>query len=216
MTEKKKIAISLRVVKAPNYEEKRDALSHDWTKIFEDIGLWPILIPNNLKDLEEFLNSMEIRGVIISGGDNIGDFPDRDKTEKTLIDYGIKKEIPILGVCRGMQIINRRFGGLENKTSNFDHVKTNHPILLEKKEIILALKSSQINVNSYHNNTIKIENLAEELESFAIHKEDNTVEGFLHKEHKIIGVMWHPEREINYNNRLILQKIFIDEDLWRK
>ena len=80
------IGISLRVVSVKKYNEKRDALSHDWTRFLEQTNSFPIFIPNTLENIEEFLTEMKINGIILSGGDNIGDFPERDKTEKNIIN----------------------------------------------------------------------------------------------------------------------------------
>ena len=81
MTERKqKIGISLRIVEALNYEEERDALSHDWTSLLEELGFVSVHIPNTLKNLEDFLEEMNLDGVVLSGGDNIGENKNRDKT----------------------------------------------------------------------------------------------------------------------------------------
>ena len=82
-----KIGITFRIVKAINYDESRDALSHDWPKFLEKISALPIYIPNSLSNLESFLKELEFDGIILSGGDSIGKTPERDKTEKSLIDF---------------------------------------------------------------------------------------------------------------------------------
>ena len=79
---KQKIGISLRIVKASNYDEKRDALSHDWISFLEELGFIPVHIPNTLKNLGDFLQEMNLDGIILSGGDNIGENKDRDETEQ--------------------------------------------------------------------------------------------------------------------------------------
>ena len=109
--QKPKIGISLRVVEAPNYDEKRDALSHDWPPLLEKLGFNPIYIPNTLKHVDEFFSDMSLDGLILSGGDNIGQNKNRDETENLLLKLAIEKQIPTFGVCRGMQLINNYFGG---------------------------------------------------------------------------------------------------------
>jgi gamma-glutamyl-gamma-aminobutyrate hydrolase PuuD len=76
------------------------------------------------------------------------------------------------------------------------------------------LKTSSIEVNSYHNNIIKQEILGNELEPFAISLDDGTIEGFFHRKFPIVGVMWHPERDPNHNNKIILSKIFHENNFW--
>ena len=101
-----KIGISTRLVKYEKYDEKRDIISHDWINFFNDLNFIPVLIPNLLNDVENFLDLMNLDGIILSGGDNIGDFPERDKTENKIIEFCIRKNTPLIGICRGMQIIN--------------------------------------------------------------------------------------------------------------
>ena len=48
------IGISLRVVENTDYNEKRDALSQDWSQFFERLGINPLLIPNTIKNISEF------------------------------------------------------------------------------------------------------------------------------------------------------------------
>ena len=82
---KQKIGVSLRIVNAQNYEEERDALSHDWTSLLEDLGFISVHIPNTLKNLDSFLDEMNLDGIVLSGGDNIGDNKKRDETENNKI-----------------------------------------------------------------------------------------------------------------------------------
>ena len=81
------IGISLRVVESTDYNEKRDALSQDWSQFFERLGINPLLIPNTIKDISSFLEDMQVEGLFLSGGDNIGDNQDRDETEQKIINY---------------------------------------------------------------------------------------------------------------------------------
>ena len=108
---KQKIGVSLRIVNAQNYEEERDALSHDWTSLLEDLGFISVHIPNTLKNLDSFLDEMDLDGIVLSGGDNIGDNKKRDETENKILNYALERKIPIIGICRGMQLINKYFGG---------------------------------------------------------------------------------------------------------
>ena len=52
-------------------------------------------------------------------------------------------------------------------------------------------------------------NLGKNLSSFAISKNDNTIEGLIHNELSIIGVMWHPERNPDTNSHILLKKFFL-------
>lgn len=205
----RKIGISTRIVDAKNYEEKRDALAQDWIKLLDNAEMIPILIPNNLSNVAMFLDQMELDGIILSGGDNIGDNKDRDNTEKEIIKFGIEHNLPIFGVCRGMQVLNKFFDGKISVNKNNEHVGKNHEIQILNGIIADLLKQDRIIVNSYHQNIINLEDIGKSLISFAIHKNDNTVEGFIHKNLPIMGVMWHPERERN----TVLLKKFLENKI---
>ena len=210
-----KIGISLRVVEEKKYNEKRDALSQDWTNFLEEIDLLPIFIPNTLENVKSFLSNLEIDGIILSGGDNIGEHPERDKTEKVIIDFGIENKIPIFGVCRGMQVINKYFGGKIIQDSGSNHVCNPHQIMTQNEVFSSLFNTSTLEVNSYHRNIIKNEGLGKDLVPFAI-SSDDTIEGFYHNKLPIEGVMWHPERDQNENNKIILKKIFQEKAFWKK
>jgi len=207
-----KIGITLRVTNAPNYSEKRDALSHDWPVFLEQLGIWPIFIPNNLSNIELFLDQMNVEGLILSGGDNIGDNPERDYTEKKIIEYGIKQNIPIFGVCRGMQVINKYFNGNIKKLNNLSHVDKFH-LLTITNEFVSSFLNKTIKVNSYHYNIITLDTLGAGLEYFAI-SDDKTIEGFFHKKYPVMAVMWHPERDPSISNEKLLRKVFVDKSFW--
>lgn len=212
--QKIKIGISLRVINAENYSEKRDGLSQDWSEFFKKFNSIPIFIPNNMENIESYLANIGINGIILSGGDNIGENPERDNTETKLIQYGIDNNIPIFGVCRGMQMINHFFKGTIKTNSSKDHVNNPHKIKISNNFFSENLNSEKITVNSFHNNIIDDENLGEDLNVFARTLFDNSIEGFFHRKHRILGVMWHPEREQNKNNELILKHVFHNSNFW--
>ena len=132
---KLKIGISSRIVESPNYNEKRDAISHDWPPFLEKINSTMIFIPNTLTQVEDFLKDLCINAIILSGGDNIGDDPERDSTEKEILNFAIKNKIPLFGVCRGMQVINKHFGGFLEKTHNSFHVGNPHNVNLTNNNL---------------------------------------------------------------------------------
>lgn len=210
----KRIGISLRVEHFEKHNEKRNAISQDWLIFLKKINAFPILIPNTLTDVKSFLHEMKIDGFILSGGDNIGDDTERDQTEKEIIDFAVDNKIPILGVCRGMQVINNYFGGSIIITNDKSHVGKNHIVELTNDKVSKILDKNSLEVNSYHNNIIKRDILAKNLETFAITREDKTVEGYFHTELPIIGVMWHPERDTNFQSELDLINILEDKKLW--
>ena len=108
------IAISQRVAVDPLYGERRDCLDQAWIKFVVTCGLTPLLVPNDEQAARRLCNAVPISGILLTGGNDLsaygGDAPERDATENTLIDIAGKLALPVFGVCRGMQMIQQRFG----------------------------------------------------------------------------------------------------------
>jgi N5-(cytidine 5'-diphosphoramidyl)-L-glutamine hydrolase len=210
----KKIGITSRIMETIDYHEERDALSQDWTVFLQSLNLIPVFIPNTLFDIDNFLKTLDLDGIILSGGDNIGDHPKRDKTENHLIKFAISNKLPLLGVCRGMQVINNFFTGEILKSDNNKHVNTSHNVTLSNSPFSKIIPHEEITVNSYHQNLIKSKTLGDNLTSFAIDNSDSTIEGFFHQLLPIIGIMWHPERNPTKNSKIILENTFNNNSFW--
>jgi len=202
-----RFGITTRITQANGYEESRDSLAHDWADFFTrefPKDIWAS-IPNIGSDAVRYFQSLSLNVLILSGGDSIGETPKRDETEFALLDYALKKSIPVIAVCRGMQIVNSYFGGNilmgdQNFVSN--HRATRHEVVFED-ETILSL-------NSYHNNLIHEQSLSPHLSVLARCKEDNSIEAFTGR--GLIGIMWHPEREMDDKNQSTkLIKTFIQK-----
>lgn len=187
----------MREIRVEGSQEVRDALDRDWFSFFNlnfpSITLIPL--SNNLKHSIKSMKSLGINGLILSGGDSIGKTPQRDVTEKKLIQHCINDSLPILGVCRGMQMINIFFGGQLRKNikelTGINHVVESHKIVLDKDFVKGSF--GKIKVNSYHNQGMLIDDLASGLVPFA-NAAEKVVEGFYHKSKPIVGIQWHPER----------------------
>ena len=208
ISNKPQIAISLRIVKAENYDETRDALSHDWPKLLEELGLVPIYIPNKLSDIMKYLSNFQINGIILSGGDNLGKDPERDDTEKELLQHAISKKIPTLGICRGLQLINGHFGGSLTKNQTNSHIGKNHELDIVDEKFRKILNCKKIITNSFHKNTISTSQLSLNLRPIAIHTVDKTVEAAFHETLPIVGLMWHPERNSAKFDKQIISSVF--------
>lgn len=121
----------------------------------------------------------------------------RDIDEEYLIARFIKENKPILGVCRGMQILNVFFGGTLNQTiekakKHYNNEKdVYHNVYNCKKGFMCELFGDKTKVNSAHRQSIK--SVGENL--FVCSKSsDNIVEALQHKNGRIIAVQFHPER----------------------
>ncbi|MFH1386567.1 MAG: gamma-glutamyl-gamma-aminobutyrate hydrolase family protein [bacterium] len=188
------IGVSTRVVENNDYKEARDCLGHDWVKLLEASGYQFILIPNNLRDPLGYLSNFNFSGFILTGGDDVltakKSFLKRNKTEEKIMRYAIKNNLPLLGVCRGMQFINLYFKGKIADVA--DHVRVLHRIKIGDNTFVKALKTSSLDVNSYHEKGITDQTIGKNLKPWA--RAGETIEGLYHQKLKIAGIMWHPER----------------------
>ena len=149
------------------------------------------LVPNKKRLSKKKIK--EINLLIIPGGNDVSNVLNtskiRNSIEKNLIKICFEKEIPILGICRGAQLLNKCFGGKITKIKK--HMRTRHNIFFTNREII---KKNFLNVNSFHNDGIKKNDLSKSFKVLASDKQKN-IEMFISNNKKIIGTMWHPERE---------------------
>ena len=191
-----KIGITQRVELIKSYNERRDCLDQNWFSFFEKLNINVIPIPNSLRSPISFVKNNDIKGFILSGGNDLSFFPnanntapERDRTEILILDYSKEKGLPVLGVCRGLQIINFFLNGNQKKSNNHVGVEQKVVALSEKK-----IFSDYDKVKCYHNYVIPIEDLSDDLEAILI-SNDKCIEAFQHKQLPWIGIMWHPERE---------------------
>ncbi len=180
-----------------------DSLETNYIEFFNSFGVVLIPVSNSIENINKFMKKTSIKAVIISGGDDIASNI-RDKFESRILEYSIKKKIPVFGICRGMHLINHFFGGSLIKRIKH-HVNVNHKINLTDQRLKNKFKN-QIFVNSYHNQGIKNNNLSKSLRIFAESSGDGIIEGVFHPDYPVAGVQWHPERkslDININKSLI-------------
>ena len=201
-----RIAFTQRITKEKNYKEIRDCLDQNWINLAFKLNSIPLILPNvDKKHTNKILNICKPNLIVLTGGNDISQkikndnkiYKKRDDFELSLIRYSIKNSIPLIGICRGMQLINIFFEGKISKIQ--DHVRRKHKIFfLKKNKNIFTDK-----VNSFHNWGIKFKDLGKNLDILATDKENN-IESFIHKSKKIIGIMWHPERNKFFNKKDVI------------
>ncbi|MCQ9206944.1 MAG: gamma-glutamyl-gamma-aminobutyrate hydrolase family protein [Omnitrophica bacterium] len=196
-----RIGITTRVVRGEGYPEERDAISRDWPEYIGSILPNAILVPlcNEDKKINRIIRHLELDGIILSGGNDWGETTRRDKTEANILKVCLRYRLPLLGVCRGMQVLNILFGGkLEKdiqKVSGKNHAGATHTIdLIKESKFFTQPKKRKLKVNSFHNQGIVAGGLSREFNVFAV-TPGGVVEGICHSSRPIIGIQWHPERK---------------------
>lgn len=198
---------------------KLNKLKYTYINALEAAGAIPIVLPNlkYVEDVEVILGRVD--GILFTGGEDIspllfGEQPkretidisyERDRMEMELFRTAYKKGTPILGICRGLQLINVSLGGtlyqdipsqVENShghLSSYDVKGGYHSIsILKDTRLSDIFEEEKIFVNSQHHQSIK--DLADGLKINSI-ASDGVVEGIelRSSERFLLGVQFHPE-----------------------
>lgn len=183
----KRILISQRLDAVPGRDEECDALDVRWAELLFSLGFLPLPVCSALANEPDYLAQLQPDAMILSGGNDIGQAPARDTLETQLLNYAKAKQLPVLGVCRGMQMLNHYLGG--NLVTVSEHVATRHSL-----EGDWAQQYGYQEVNSYHNQAITRATLAPDLEILAT-STDGVIEAVQCSDLPWLGIMWHPERE---------------------
>lgn len=133
----------------------------------------------------------------INGSVNIDN--DRDFSELELVKAFINKNKPIMGICRGCQLLNVAFGGsLQQNISNakehssFSDYDVVHTVTAKKGSFGYDLYGADFWVNSFHHQAIN--KPGKGIDVVMTSSDNKTIEGIKHEILPIIGVQWHPER----------------------
>lgn len=212
-------------------------LENDMANYVARPGVLPILIPE-LPKAKKLATIKELDGLVLQGGSDLapetynekpigrwlGDAI-RDEYELELIDLFLKAGKPVLGICRGFQLMNAFYGGSlyqdidtqiptdikHRDAQEYDHV--HHEIRFVQGSFLEQLHQEELNpmVNSVHHQAVK--ELGKGLLPQAYSKEDDFLEAFIHQSEapgKIMGVQWHPEFFHTLGDKLIDPNKIID------
>lgn len=206
------VAVTQRVEIEAKYRERRDCLDQRWNKLLQQFGIDAVPVPNTLQDVSAWTEAMHIGGVVLSGGNSLGvlgaaadSAPERDTTEAELLSWAARRKVPVLGVCRGMQMMNHYCGGSLAPIDH--HAGTAHEVILAETE------QQRRQVNSFHNFCIPADGLAPCFHVMA-HDNEGNVEAMRHTELPWQAIMWHPERDasLHDDDRNLLVHLFKERD----
>lgn len=189
----KKVVITARLVKEESHGEVRDALDVRWAALCAEMGVVPLLCPSSA-DTEIFLRETAAAGLILTGGNDLSIFSSqplsrqRDDFEQKLLENALAMNLPVLGVCRGMQLIAWHFGG--ELTAVSGHVASVHDLVCGQSRYARWLEKIT-QVNSYHGYGVAV---APAGFTVAARSGDGCIEAIEHGQKRIFGQMWHPER----------------------
>jgi len=198
---------------------ERIFLMEDYLEAVRHFGGIPLLIPTTAEAGEQQLLLQMCDGLILTGGndldprlygeeilnDTVEPAPERDAAEYRLCEGALAAEMPILGICRGMQLLNVYFGGTLYQDIP-SQVKTNlghrpaasgerlvHDCKAEASTpMALLLGQEAFAVNTYHHQAAKA--LAPGLRAMA-KSPDGMIEAIYKPDGAFLwGVQWHPER----------------------
>ena len=188
----------------PRWDAERKSvwMLPDYLEGIKAAGGLPIVLPLEMAD-EDTDRIVEIcDGFLLTGGQDVGTCPERDKLETLLLSKALPSDKPILGICRGLQFINVFLGGTlwqdlpSQHPSEIVHRQgkpydaPTHKILLEG-ELRTLLGKEHIEVNTLHHQAAK--DLGGNLTAMAV-APDGIIEAVqIPDKHFVWAVQWHPE-----------------------
>lgn len=185
-----RIILSMSTINQHAESTGHDSIDQNWIDWAISKGMTPYVIPNGIDALDTYVDSIAPDLVVLIGEESNERDKRRDLTERKLIDYCSRRKLPLLGVCRGMQEINRYYGGSLIKVK--DHSNTEHEVILTTPW--QKIYGDDTSVISDHTYGISETGIATDFKVTAIDTEGN-IEAMIHSELPIVGIMWRPETQ---------------------
>lgn len=218
----------------PLYDEMRDSywMVPGYMKMVEQEGAVPLMLPltEDQNELDFFLELCG--GFIFTGGQDVApefyhtkriaacgaSCQKPDEMEAYLLKCAVQEDKAVLGICRGIQLMNVCFGGTlyQDLPSEYDsginhHMEPpyNRPVHLVdiRKDTILydVTGSERIGVNSYHHQAVR--KLSRRFTELAVSEDGLTEAAAMSDKRFVVGVQWHPEfsYETDENSRKLIR-----------
>lgn len=178
----------------------------DYSRGVLEAGGLPVNVPLDA-DPADYLPHLS--GVVLTGGADVapgrygqdadgngGYEPERDELELALLDGALASDLPVLGICRGLQLINIHAGGdlhqhvPEHSRYDVRPSTTVHAVTTEPGSTLHGLFGPDVEVNSLHHQTVDV--VGRGL-TVTARSDDDTVEGLEIDGRPVVAVQWHPE-----------------------
>ena len=209
-------------------------IPYDYVRAVERAGARALLVPPSTDGIEETLDALD--GLVFSGGADVdpetygaeahdetnGTRPERDAGELALLQAALARDMPVLAVCRGFQILNVARGGdleqhLPDAVGHEQHrevkgVFSEHAVRIEDGSRLGGLLGGEhAPVKSHHHQGVG--RVGEGLHEVAW-AEDGTVEGLEDPQRRFaLGVLWHPEAG---EDARLFEALVAEADAYRK
>jgi putative glutamine amidotransferase len=195
------------------WSESAIIIPSSYVRALTNAGARPLIVPPDEGSPEQTLDLLD--AVVFSGGTDIDpaeygaeadsstDPPasDRDRAELALLEAALARDMPVLAVCRGSQLLNIARGGdlvqhLPDEVGHEGHrprpgTFTDHDVRLKPESALAGILGPRVPVKSHHHQGFG--RLGRGLDAVAW-AEDGTVEGLEDPSHRFaLGVLWHPE-----------------------
>jgi putative glutamine amidotransferase len=209
------VGITTYVVPATHgdWEEESALVPVDYVRAIEHAGGRPLLVPPSTDGVDETLDALD--GIVFSGGGDLdpalygqapheatgGIVEERDSGELALLQAALARDMPVLAVCRGSQLLNIGLGGdlvqhLPEVVGHDRHKHTpgqyaDHGVQVEPETRLGELLGEHAPVKSHHHQGFG--RIGDGLR-VAAHADDGTVEALEDPSRRFaLGVLWHPE-----------------------
>ena len=196
-----------------NWELEAALVPADYVRAVEQAGGRALLVPPSHDGVEETLESLD--GLIFSGGSDLDPelygqeahaetsdvMRNRDTAELALLEAALERDMPVLAICRGSQVLNVARGGdlvqhLPDEVGDEKHKHTpgtfaDHDVSVEDGSRLASVLGERAPVKSHHHQGFG--KVGEGLRVVA-HAEDGTIEAVEDPTRRFaLGVLWHPE-----------------------
>jgi putative glutamine amidotransferase len=196
----------------------KHVLNHNYIKAVIQTGGVPVILPIGIEEDVDQLAGM-LDGLVVSGGGDIDPLlfgeephrhlgeisPGRDASEIALVQQFLALDKPILGICRGLQVLNGAVGGTmyqdihsQHETTLLQHsqkARREHPshfVHVEKGSLLESIaECDKFKVNSFHHQAVKNVPVPLMISGVASDGIIEAIESVQH--HFVLGVQWHPE-----------------------